>query len=185
MLPENIISNVEATLIRHAAELDAWFDEEAALPRQGWTVREILEHVMLTNHYLLKLIRKGSAKAIRIARTKGYTGLPSDYCFFNPALEMVGTTDAFPWKTPEHMIPSGTLPLREVRKTLRDQLYTCLSILDAMPAGEGAYYKITMSVNSIGKLDMYQYLYFLALHEKRHVEQINKRAGMFSEIERL
>lgn len=187
MLPENIISNIEAALIRHTAELDAWFDHEETLhrmPREGWGVRDVLEHVMLTNHYLLKLIRKGSAKAIRAARAGGYTNLPSGYCFYHPALEMVGTADAFRWDTPRHMVPSGVLPVRQIRRTLRDQLYECLGILDAMPAGEGAYHKITMSVNSIGKLDMYQYLYFLALHQKRHIEQIIKLAGVQEEMER-
>lgn len=188
MLPEDIISNIEAALIRHTAGLDAWFDHEDTLhrtPREGWSTRQVLEHVMRTNHYLLKLVRKGSAQAIRAARAGGYTGLPSGYCFHHPALELVGTAGAFRWETPEHMVPSGTLPVGRVRKTLRDQLYECLKILDTMPAGEGAYHKITMSVNSIGMLDMYQYLYFLALHQKRHLEQISKLAGVHEELEQL
>jgi hypothetical protein len=31
-----------------------------------------------------------------------------------------------------------------------------------------------MSVNNLGKLDVYQYLYFLSLHAQRHLQQMNK-----------
>jgi hypothetical protein len=46
------------------AELDEWFDLDTSLVSYqpadgGWSIREILEHVSLTNHYLLILIKKG------------------------------------------------------------------------------------------------------------------------------
>jgi hypothetical protein len=38
--------------------------------------------------------------------------------------------------------------------------------------GEGALYKTTMSVNSLGKIDVYEYIYFLAQHGRRHIGQM-------------
>jgi hypothetical protein len=31
-----------------------------------------------------------------------------------------------------------------------------------------------MSVNNLGKLDVYQYIYFLSLHAERHLQQLKK-----------
>lgn len=31
-----------------------------------------------------------------------------------------------------------------------------------------------MTVNNLGKIDVYQYIYFLAMHAQRHVEQMEK-----------
>ncbi len=50
--------------------VDQWFDKDnRTLDYQpsngGWTVRQILEHVYLTNFYLLILIEKGSKKALK------------------------------------------------------------------------------------------------------------------------
>jgi hypothetical protein len=51
-------------------EVDGWFEKDRkTLDHQpsngGWTVRQILEHLYLTNFYLLILIEKGSRKALR------------------------------------------------------------------------------------------------------------------------
>jgi hypothetical protein len=43
-----------------------------------------------------------------------------------------------------------------------------------MPNGEGILYKTTMSVNDLGKIDVYQYIYFLAQHAKRHLAQMER-----------
>ena len=36
-----------------------------------------------------------------------------------------------------------------------------------------------MTVNDLGKIDVYQYLYFLAQHAKRHVGQMEKVEAEF------
>ena len=63
--------------------------------------------------------------------------------------------------------PTGNTPLSEVRSEIREQLNRCLIHLELLKNGEGMLYKISMSVNGMGKLDVYQVIYFLALHIKK------------------
>ena len=67
---ENIHINLKRELIRTFAVMDEWFDKEHPLrcykpSSGGWSVNEVLEHVMLTNHFLLILIEKGTVKALQ------------------------------------------------------------------------------------------------------------------------
>lgn len=63
---------------------------------------------------------------------------------------------------------------------MREQQKECLDLLSQMPNGEGSLYLVRMSVNNLGKINMYQWLCFLALHAKRHITQIE---GVFAEWE--
>jgi hypothetical protein len=69
---EKTIQLVRQTLSETIAELDTWFErlEESRRYRPqdgGWSIQEILEHITLTNHYLLLIIRQGREKALRRA----------------------------------------------------------------------------------------------------------------------
>ena len=180
MTLEYILINLKRELIRTLAVVDEWFDRDSALLQYrpasgGWTVSEVLEHITLTNHYLLIIIEKGTEKALRRKQelTEPFV-IPASYTLSNPALQAIAQPDAFPWQRPEHHQPTGQKPLCEVRRTLRDQLEQCLVTLELLPEGEGTLHHTTMSVNNLGKLDVYQYLYFLALHSQRHIHQLKK-----------
>ena len=69
--------------------------------------------------------------------------------------------------------------MAEIEARLKGQLAQCLDHLWQMPNGEGMLYKTTMTVDNLGKIDVYQYLYFLAQHIRRHVGQMNKIALEF------
>jgi hypothetical protein len=178
---EITISKINRELISAFAVLDSWFDrDESTLCHKNtgrWSIADTLEHIMLTNHYLLMLIEKGSKKALRAAAEKDLTPLLADYKLDNPALEQVAEPGLFQWHRPDHMEPSGARPLAEVRTELRQQLYRCLCQLDLLCHGQGIAYRMTMSVNQLGKLDVYQYIYFLALHVKRHLRQLEKQTS--------
>jgi hypothetical protein len=177
---DHILINLKRELIRTFAVTDEWFDREHPLrcfkpSSGGWSINEVLEHVMLTNHYLLILIEKGADKALRASSTTSVSGLQlENYSLVNPAMLEIAQPDAFTWERPEHHQPTGQTPMQEVRRTMRDQLEQYLYILDLLPNGEGILHRTTMSVNNLGKLDVYQYLYFLALHAQRHIQQMNK-----------
>jgi hypothetical protein len=175
----NIISTINHNLISAFAALDSWFDHDEKFLSEkisaDWSPAEILEHVMLANHYLLVLIEKGSLKARSRANEIVLAGVLSTYRFETATLDAIAEPGAFTWTSPSHMVPTGGKSLPEIRAELRDQLYRCLCQLDLLAQGEGILHKITMSVNDLGKLDMYQYLYFLALHVKRHNTQLEDR----------
>ena len=176
---ELTISKINRELISAFAMLDSWFDRDETVlsekRHEKWSPAQILEHVMLTNHYLLILIEKGSTKAKTLANDADLSGALQNYQFDTSSLDDIARPSAFQWERPEHMEPKGEKPLHEIRSELREQLYRCLCHLDNLCKGEGVLYRITMSVNGLGKLDVYQYIYFLALHVKRHLSQLENR----------
>jgi hypothetical protein len=170
--------------VRHAlqqifAELDAWFDRP--LPELehrpdypgAWTAAEHLEHVSLVNHYLLLTIGKGCAKALRRA---GRDPLPEGESDLVP-LQAVGEPGGFDWSPPPHMVPGGEPDLAELRALLHSQRSRCLELLAGMPGGEGRLCTIRMSVHGLGRLDMYQWLYFLAQHGSYHLALLRRRGA--------
>ena len=168
---------VRDTLVRVFCELDAWFDRprgelEARPDYPGaWTSAEHLEHVSLVNGFLLLTIGKGCAQALRRA---GRLPVPQAESDLAPLLP-VADPDAFVWPPPSHMLPSGGRDLAELRSRLHSQRGQCLELLDAMPGGEGRLCTIRMSVLDLGRLDMYQWLYFLAQHARYHLVLLARR----------
>ncbi len=80
-------------------------------------------------------------------------------------------------------MPSGTAQSDAVRDLLRSQKEECLALIAGMGSGEGTLCAVRMSVRDLGKIDMYQWLYFLAMHARRHLTQIGRRAASFSSCE--
>lgn len=134
----------------------------------SWCIDEILEHITLTSHFLLLVIRKGADKARKRALTQEIPQSESDL----KPIEVIADPDAFNWIRPEHMEPTRVPSSAEVRQTMKEQYEECLALLDQLANGEGALYTVRMSVQNLGRLDLYQWLYFLALHAQRHEVEI-------------
>jgi hypothetical protein len=154
--------------------VDAWFDRDEKLrlfrPESGgWSVSQILEHITLTNRFLMLTLRKWALIAEHRAR-RGDT-IPAGESDLK-RLDAVGVRGSFGWVRPEHMEPTGVPSSDDVRATLHRQLGECLILLERVGGGVGALCRITMSVNDLGKIDLYQWLYFLAQHAQRHVQQM-------------
>ena len=177
---EHIHINLKRELIRTFAVVDEWFDREQPLRcykplSGGWSINEVLEHIMLTSHFLLIIIEKGTIKALQKSHNLAIEELvPANYELGNPAFQEIADPKAFPWQRPEHHQPTGQQSMHDVRREIRNQLDRCLITLDLLPNGEGILHHTTMSVNGLGKLDVYQYVYFLALHAQRHLRQLEK-----------
>ncbi|WP_294246147.1 DinB family protein [uncultured Chryseobacterium sp.] len=160
-------------------EVDRWFDKDrktlAYQPSNGgWTVQQILEHIYLTNFYLLILIEKGSKKALRNNLRLDLDSEIKKYSFAKEKFEKIGEYGAFEWIRPEHMKPKGDLALHEIRSLITMQYRQCLIYLDRMKNGEGLLCKTMMTVNELGKINVYEYIYFLSLHTSRHLTQMEK-----------
>ena len=179
---ESYLRQIEVHLIGTHARVLNWFRKEEALlsyrpDDQGWTVAEILEHIALTSHFLLKLIDKGANKALR--NVKGIS-LEEEIQLFDfdlARMEAIGIHGSFAWIRPEHMEPKGIRTLADIQGELTGQLRRCLNWLTELKHGEGLLHKTTMSVNDLGKLNVYEYIYFLSQHAERHLQQMagNKR----------
>ena len=175
-----LLAELRTELHETFAAVETWFDRPADLGAfvpedQGWTVDEILNHIGLTNHYLLILIEKGVAKALANVQARSLPEEAAHYCFPREQLAAIGRLRAFPWARPEHMEPRDyPRPLPIVRQQLGEQLTQLLGCLARLAHGEGLLYQTTMSVNGLGKLNVYEYVYFLTQHARRHLTQMQE-----------
>lgn len=174
-----LIQDIKTHLKLSFDEVDRWFEKDKEILNHqpangGWTVQQILEHIYLTNFYLLILIEKGSKKAMRNALELDLNSEIKNYSFDHDKFEEVGKYGAFEWIRPEHMEPKGALNLSEIRNLIIQQYHQCSGYLDLMKNGEGLLYKTTMTVNELGKINVYEYIYFLSLHAQRHLTQMKK-----------
>ena len=67
----------------------------------------------------------------------------------------------------------------EKKDELLSQLHRCLSHLENLKNGAGLQYKTTMSVQALGKLNVYEYIYFLSKHAERHLTQMEENKTEF------
>jgi hypothetical protein len=174
MVPTLLIAEISQRLTTAFDQLNGWFAAPAPLrcyhpAKGGWTIDEILEHVALTN-----LIEKGATKALKNAHE---LDLATELAIRQSArvrLDEISQPGAFTWMRPDHMAPHGLKSGPEVAATLRLQLQQCKEVLGRLPNGEGVLYHTTMSVNDLGKMDVYDFVYFLAKHVERHLGQIGQ-----------
>jgi hypothetical protein len=177
-------SDVQRTVRKIRSEMASIFDEldrwcgspieilDIVPPDVGWNIALILEHLTLVNHYLLLTLRKGVRIAVRRSECVASPLKESDLSRF----EDIADPDAFDWQPPKHMIPRGGIQLNQVRELLRKQRHECLTLLESMPNGEGFLHTVRMSVRDLGRLDMYQWLWFLLMHARRHLSQMERAA---------
>lgn len=178
-----LIQHVEQTLQDTFQQVDQWFDvpEEvlAFQPDQGWSTGQVLDHISLTNHFLLMLIEKAADKARRNVNQLDLQALLQNPEFHLERLDQVGQHGAFSWVRPEHMEPNGVADL--VEDSAKDQKSG--GSMPAAPAsafsGRRAVYTTTMTVNGLERLNVYEYIYFLAMHAKRHLTQMQNNLAQF------
>ena len=173
----DVINKIKMDLGKTFDDLFYWFKNDDQLldhrpSNNGWTIRQILEHISLTNHFLLILIRKGVIKSIEKASNTDYSSLLVNYDLDWEKMQMIGEHRSFEWNRPEHMEPTNKISMSNLKILLEQQLQECMSLIDQIPNGEGVLYKTMMSVNNLGKIDVYHYLYFLVQHINRHLRQM-------------
>ena len=175
MAYQQTIRHVHTELVDVFAKLDTYFDLDdntrsiQPMPDE-WCIDEILEHITLTNHFLMITLDNSREKVLRRVKSQPIPEGESDL----KSIEIISDPDAFAWIRPEHMEPTREQEMSEVRTTMQVQADRCLDILSQIGNGEGALHTVRMSVQDLGKLDMYQWLYFLVQHAKRHMVEIER-----------
>ena len=180
----DIINRIKVDMTGIFREVNDWFDIPGDLMHYtpesgGWTVRQILEHISLTNYFLLILIRKGVDSSLKKSKTTDYTNRLHGYDLDWKKLKMIGTHKSFGWQSPDHMEPAGDMSLSEIRSKIQMQYDQCMLYLDQLDKGQGILHTTMMTVNNLGKIDVYHYIYFLAQHAKRHIAQMKQIMGEF------
>ena len=173
---------VRDTLCSVFGQVDAWFDQPEELRRfkpasGGWSPEQVLEHVTLTNRFLMLTLGKWVGIAEQHARRGD--AIPQGESDLERLL-VIGERASFGWIRPEHMEPTGAPISSEVRANLHRQLGECLIQLERLDGGVGALCRVTMTVNALGKIDLYQWLFFLSQHARRHLQQLAAIEAEFS-----
>lgn len=171
--------DIGAHLVRTHSQLFNWFAAKNELkeykPKDGgWCISQVLEHVMLTSHFLLILIDKGRIKALKNTQERSLKDEMQSFHFDLEKLDEIGIHKSFTWTRPEHMEPKGEKAEIDIKLELIHQLNRCLTYLEELNQGEGLLYKTTMTVNGLGKINVYEYIYFLSKHAERHLTQMEK-----------
>jgi len=174
----NVIQSVREALLTNFRELDTWFEKDFDLlhfkpDTNQWNIREVLEHISLTNYFLLLIINKSTRRALERKRSANTIILPADYQDKFDKIDVIGSR-SFGWIRPEHLEPSGLQDMRDIRALLKQQFAQCMYNLSLLKNGEGMLVLTNMSVNHLGKLDIYQYIYFLTKHIERHIRQMQR-----------
>ena len=93
----------------------------------------------------------------------------------------IGISKSFEWVRPEHMEPkrNGEQDLQAVKEKIEQQILQCVTYLEQLSNGEGVLLRTTMSVNNLGKIDVYEYIYFLIQHTARHIMQMQRNEQAF------
>lgn len=183
----NIIKVISNEITAGFDSLNIWLNANDDLMQykpasKGWSVKQNLEHISLTNHYLLILIKKGTAKAIELLAKNIAGGFPDGYVIAWEKLETIGKHKSFEWIRPEHMQPTGDISLNDIQARLQMQKDECMICLEKLQNGGGVLYKTMMSVNGLGKIDVYHYILFLVQHIKRHITQMEKIKLEFDQL---
>ena len=186
MLLTKYIQEIQLHLIRTHNQVITWFNESNTVKNyrpldNGWTISEIIEHIGLTSHFLLILIDKGADKSLRNINNEPLDKLLKEESFNLDKIERIGMHKSFDWIRPEHMEPTGQKTELEITNQLVSQLNRCLNHLEALKNGEGLRYRTTMTVDGLGKINVYEYIYFLSKHAQRHIQQMEENKIEFEE----
>ena len=186
---KNYIQEIQIHLIATHSKIFDWFNESEDVKKyrpidNGWTISEILEHIALTSHFLMILIDKGTDKALRNVKNLSLDELKMNFDYDLNKINEIGIHKSFSWIRPEHMEPKGEKSELEIKDEMIDQINRCLNQLEKLKNGEGLLYKTTMTVNELGKINVYEYIYFLSKHAERHIQQMEENKDEFDKIKR-
>lgn len=186
---KSYIQEIQIHLIKTHSRIFEWFNENEDVKNyrpidNGWTISEILEHIALTSHFLMILIDKGTDKALRNVKNSSLDELKMNFDYDLNQINEIGIHKSFDWIRPEHMEPKGEKSELEIKDEMVAQINRCLNQLEKLKNGEGLLYKTTMTVNELGKINVYEYIYFLNKHAERHIQQMQENKDELEKIKR-
>lgn len=145
----------------------------------GWSIYEVLEHVVLANHFLLRIVNKQAEKAMLQANRNGSKCNGQPYSLNTATLKNMGMNGSYIWVPQRYTEPGGDTALLELKISLHDQLNQAIELL-----GNEKLLKAIEDSYVAGKIDALHYLYFLAQHMQRHLGQVSRLKKEFTQWQR-
>ena len=145
----------------------------------GWSIYQVLEHVALANHFLLRIVNKQVEKVLHWTNRTDKRNMLHPYVLDAGRLKNMELNGSYIWVPQRYTEPASDMPLLQVKMTLHDQLKQGLELLEnekVLNAIEATYVA--------GKIDALHYLYFLVQHMHRHLGQVSRLEREFSQLQR-
>ena len=149
---------------------------EARPSEEAWSVAEILEHLMIVERGVAKLValKLGEMQMLPTPPRESPDDVPLDAA----KLHKLGDR-SFRLAAPERVVPRGELSAEEALAAL---LQTRGALLDQLHAADG--YALSQAHHPhpfFGPLDLYEWVYMTGGHELRHAAQIREVATQLAE----
>lgn len=145
----------------------------------GWSIYQVLEHIMLANHFLLRIVDKQAERALHVAGSFGQTHSAKSYSLDVNKLKRMELAGSYVWVPQQYTDPAGDMPLLQLKMTLHDQINRCLGILQNKRLMEAI-----IRTHEATKTDALHYLYFLVQHMQRHLQQVQRVKLEFGQRQR-
>ena len=148
---------------------------EARPTENAWSAAEVLEHLMRVEKGIAKLV------ALKVGEMQTMEQPPRE----SPGMVAVAvsrftaiTDRSMRIDAPERVIPDGEMSAATARAAL---LETRGILLDQLHAGDGlAYSSVAHQHPIFGVLDLYEWVFFIGAHERRHTAQVREIAAHFA-----
>lgn len=134
---------------------------------EGWTIREIVEHMSMVEERMLKVTQKLLARAQRDALpTDGLPPIPTEF------LSKLEAARDRKLQAPEQMHPQGEQSVADsLAKLKKDRSVLAELRADIEKIDASAP---TLPHPALGDLNLYQWIIMIGLHERRHLTQIER-----------
>lgn len=145
----------------------------AVPPGGGWSISEVLEHLLAVEKGIAKLL------AMRIAELRASGVTSDDAAAVVPSRRLAATRDrSRRIEAPERIRPRGVLDAEAARSAL---MASRASLRDTLRGGAGlALSSVTHPHAVLGELDLEQWVLFIGYHEARHADQIREIGAALS-----
>ncbi len=142
-------------------------DSQSRENGEGWTIAEIIEHLGIVEGGISKIFERLLIKAEA-------EGQASDGRFDPPLSidELIKSAAGRKFEAPAHARPEGIKSVEEslvVLEATREALIGLRSRIETVDLSETVF-----PHPAFGNLNLYQWLIFLGLHERRHLDQMKR-----------
>jgi hypothetical protein len=145
----------------------------------GWSIHQVLEHVVLANHFLLRIVNKQTDKAMQLTKAIDKGNIAQTYMLDANKLKKMELTGSYVWVPQRYTEPTGDIPLLQIKMSLHDHMNQSLELLE-----NDKLLEALVKTYEAGKIDALHYLYFMAQHMHRHLEQVQRLKQEFNQLQR-
>lgn len=175
---DQIFGEIDGTRARLIARYNSLSESERAYrpDESAWSADQIVEHLAVIESGMIRLINKllGKAEAAGVPAPADGSIPPITMAEFNRV------ADANKFEAPEPVRPTGGKTGAESLQALESSRAAILALRPRLAAVDLS--EVTFPHPFAGPLNLYQWLVFIGLHERRHLAQIERTVPQSSGV---